>query len=93
MSVHKRHLKNLWINALGRFMNIYADIVGLNKFAIKQPAKQFQCTFDLVTLLVFEKTMVFCYQNCSDQAWFWPSVRINCHSDREKLMKFEAEGR
>ena len=45
-------------NALGQFMNIYVDInnrVGLNKFAIKQPAKQFQCTFDLVTLLVFEK--------------------------------------
>ena len=67
MGFHKRHLKNLLINALGRFMNIYADIVGLNEFAIKQPAKQFQCTFDLVTLLVFEKTMVFCYQNCSDQ--------------------------
>ena len=65
MGFHKRHLKNLLINALGRFMNIYADIVGLNEFAIKQPAKQFQCTFDLVTLLVFEKTMVFCYQNCS----------------------------
>ena len=56
MGVHKRHLKNLLINALGRLMNIYADIVGLNKFAIKQPAKQFQCTFDFVILLVSEKT-------------------------------------
>ena len=24
---------------------------------------------------------------------FWPTVRKNCSSDREKLMKFEAEGR
>ena len=32
--------------------------------------------------------MVFCYQNCSD-----PTVRKNCSSDREKLLKFEAEGR
>ena len=31
--------------------------------------------------------MVFCYQNCSE-----PTVRKNCSSDREKLLKFEAEG-
>ena len=24
---------------------------------------------------------------------FWPTARKNCSSDREKLMKFEAEGR
>ena len=24
---------------------------------------------------------------------FWPTVRKNCSSDREKLFKFEAEGR
>ena len=24
---------------------------------------------------------------------FWPTVRKNCSSDREKLLKFEAEGR
>ena len=30
--------------------------------------------------------MVFCYQNCSDLA------RKKCSSDREKLLKFEAEG-
>ena len=24
---------------------------------------------------------------------FWPSVRKNCSSDREQLLKFEAEGR
>ena len=24
---------------------------------------------------------------------FWPTVRINCSSNREKLLKFEAEGR
>ena len=24
---------------------------------------------------------------------FWPTVRKNCSSDQEKLMKFEAEGR
>ena len=32
-------------------------------------------------------TMVFCYQNCSDLLW-----ENNCSSDREKLLKFEAEG-
>ena len=32
--------------------------------------------------------MVFCYQNCSDS-----TVRKNCSSDREKLLKFKAEGR
>ena len=25
--------------------------------------------------------------------FFWPTVRKNCSSDREKLLKFEAEGR
>ena len=34
------------------------------------------------------RKMVFCYQNCS-----WPTVRKNCSSDREKLLKFDAEGR
>ena len=33
--------------------------------------------------------MVFCYQNCSDLG----TMRKNCSSDREKLLKFEAEGR
>ena len=32
--------------------------------------------------------MVFCYQNCSDLLW-----EKNSSSDREKLLKFEAEGR
>ena len=32
--------------------------------------------------------MVFCYQNCPDQLW-----EKNGSSDREKLLKFEAEGR
>ena len=32
--------------------------------------------------------MVFCYQNCSDLLW-----KKNCSSDREKLLKFQAEGR
>ena len=27
------------------------------------------------------------------QKLFWPTVRKNCSSDREKLLKFEAEGR
>ena len=31
--------------------------------------------------------MVFCQQNCSDLIW-----EKNCSSDREKLLKFEAEG-
>ena len=33
--------------------------------------------------------MVFCHQNCSDLH----TVRKNCSSDQEKLLKFEAEGR
>ena len=33
--------------------------------------------------------MVFCYQNCSDLLW----EKIVLFSDREKLLKFEAEGR
>ena len=33
-------------------------------------------------------SIVFCYQNCSDLLW-----EENCSSDREKLFKFEAEGR
>ena len=31
--------------------------------------------------------MVFCYKNFSDLLW-----EKNCSSDREKLLKFEAEG-
>ena len=42
-----------------------------------------------VPYIIFSKKykvgMVFCYQNCS--------VRKNCSSDREKLLKFKAEGR
>ena len=33
------------------------------------------------------RKMVFCYQNCSDF-----TVRRNCSSDREKLLKFAAKG-
>ena len=32
--------------------------------------------------------MVFCYQNCPDLL-----LKKNCSSDREKVLKFEAEGR
>ena len=32
--------------------------------------------------------MVFCYQNCSDLS----TVRKNCSSDQEKLLKFKTEG-
>ena len=32
--------------------------------------------------------MVFCYQNCFDLLW-----KKNCSSDRERLLKLEAEGR
>ena len=31
--------------------------------------------------------MVFCHQNCSDLLW-----EKKCSSDREKLLKFKAEG-
>ena len=40
---------------------------------------QMKCTCEYV--------MVFCYQNCSDLLW------EKIVSDREKLLKFEAEGR
>ena len=33
------------------------------------------------------RKMVFCYQNCSDF-----TVRKNCSTDRENLLKFEGEG-
>ena len=32
--------------------------------------------------------MVFCFKNCSDLLW-----EKNCFIEREKLLKFEAEGR
>ena len=35
--------------------------------------------------------MLFCYQNCSDL--ISSTVRKNCSSDREKLLKLEVEGR
>ena len=38
--------------------------------------------------LCIAQEMVFCYQKL-----FWPTVRKNCSSDGEKLLKFEAEGR
>ena len=34
------------------------------------------------------KEMAFCYQNCSDLP-----CKKNCSNDREKLLKFEVEGR
>ena len=34
------------------------------------------------------KWYIFCFQNCSDLLW-----EKNCCSDREKLLKFEVEGR
>ena len=37
--------------------------------------------------IYFWREMVFCYQNCSDLLW----EKI-VSSDREKLLKFEAEG-
>ena len=33
--------------------------------------------------------LVFCYQNCSDLLW----EKKNCSSDREKLLKFEADAK
>ena len=34
------------------------------------------------------QNLLFCYQNCSDLLW-----QKKCSSDREKLLKFKAEGR
>ena len=34
-----------------------------------------------------EKTLVLCYQNCSDLLW-----EKNCSCDQEKLLKFNVEG-
>ena len=42
-----------------------------------------------------KKPIVFCYQNCYRillPKLFWPTVRINCSCDREKVLKFETEG-
>ena len=39
-------------------------------------------------IIALKITIVFCYQNYSDLLW-----EKNCSSDREKLLKFEAEGR
>ena len=36
------------------------------------------------------REMVFCFKNCFD---LLSTVRKNCSSDREKLLKFESEGR
>ena len=36
-----------------------------------------------------QTAMVFCYV----PKLFWPTVRKNCSCDREKHLKFEAEGR
>ena len=41
------------------------------------------CSLDII------RTMVFCYQNCSDLLW----EKIVLFSDRVKLLKLEAEGR
>ena len=38
--------------------------------------------------LMAKMKMVFCYKKL-----FWPIARKNCSSDREKILKFEAEGR
>ena len=43
----------------------------------------------LFKLVMDGSEMVFCYQNCSDLS----TVRKNCSSDREKLLKFKAECR
>ena len=49
---------------------------------------------------LFWKQMFFAWHRLSDGGngilfpkLFWPTVRKNCSSDREKLLKFEAEGR
>ena len=39
--------------------------------------------FLVIIWSLHNKKMSFCYQNC------WPTVRRNCSSDREKLLKFE----
>ena len=51
----------------------------------------FRLTFKVkpsYTANIVDGKMVFCYQNCSDLL-----REKNCSSNREKLLKFEAEGR
>ena len=38
------------------------------------------------------KNVVKCWNGILLPKLFWPTVRKNCSSDREKLLKFEAEG-
>ena len=46
----------------------------------------FSDTQEIDTIDKLFSEMVFCYQSCSDLLW-----EKNCSSDREKLLKFEAE--
>ena len=50
--------------------------------------RNFQATVGRNFQMETENKMAFCYQNCSDLLW-----EKKCSSDREKLLKFEAEGR
>ena len=53
---------------------------------------------DVRTLYIFSRILNFLFVIVSARKWyfvtklFWPTVRKNCSSDREKLLKFEAEG-
>ena len=37
--------------------------------------------------------MLWCVNGILLPKLFWPAMRKNCSSDREKILKFEAEGR
>ena len=42
--------------------------------------------------LMSNKNIMACIIGILSLKLFWPTVRKNCSSDREKLLKFEAEG-
>ena len=45
-----------------------------------------------VTQLNFDRISILASYGILLPKFFWPTVRKNCFSDREKLLKFEAEG-
>ena len=74
-------LSTTTVKKIGRFFQNFVAFSEYLNFKSKDKRN-----YDPVTIMRAEK-MVFCYQNCSE-----PTVRKNCSSDRENLLKFKAEG-
>ena len=64
------------------------------------PSSSLRLSIDYVTKGGFFSESVMCFSNLQIfkngiflPKLFWPTVRKKCSCDREKLLKFEAEGR